>query len=447
MMKKEAISLSDHFSYGRLIRFTIPSIITMIFVSIYSVVDGFFVSNFVGTTPFAALNLIMPFVMIFSAVGFMLGSGGSALVAVKLGMGEKKAANEIFSLIIYTSLFLGLVFLALGELATPTVARLLGATDEMLPYCVIYARICLIGIPAFMLQNTFQTFLITAEKPKLGLAVTIMAGVTNMVLDALFMGIFGWGLWSAALATIIGQFIGGIVPMLYFLRPNSSRLRLGRTHAMKDVLFKATTNGSSEFLSNISMSVINMIYNFQLMRFVGENGVSAFGVIMYTNFVFVATFIGYSMGASPISGYNLGAGNFEELKNVFRKSLKMIGTAGIVMTVLAVSFAGPLASIFASHNAELLALATGAIRIYSLSFLFMGFNIFGSAFFTAMNNGFISAMISFLRTLVFQVIALLGLPLILGVNGIWSAVVFAEICALIVTIGCFIKNRKRYHYA
>jgi putative MATE family efflux protein len=444
---KKAIELSDHFTYGRLIRFTIPSIITMIFVSIYSVVDGFFVSNFVGTTPFAALNLIMPFVMIFAAVGFMLGSGGSALAAVKLGMGEKEHANEIFSLIVYTALTLGIIFCILGELATPTVAKLLGASDEMLPYCVIYARVCLLGIPAFMLQNTFQTFLITAEKPKFGLATTIMAGVSNMVLDALFMGVFGWGLWSAALATIIGQYIGGMVPLFYFLRPNSSKLRLGKTHIMGEVLLKSVTNGSSEFLSNISMSVVNMLYNFQLMRLVGENGVSAFGVIMYTNFVFLASFLGYSMGASPIAGYNLGAGNFEELKNIFHKSLKIISIAGIVMTALAVSLAHPLAYIFASSDGELLKMSTTAIRIYSLSFLFMGYNIFGSSFFTAMNNGFISALISFLRTLVFQVIALLFLPMIIGINGVWSAVVFAEICALFVTISCFIRNKNRYHYA
>ncbi|MCC6095192.1 MAG: MATE family efflux transporter [Eubacterium sp.] len=441
------IQLSDHFTYGRLIRFTLPSILMMIFTSIYGVVDGFFVSNFVGSTPFAALNLIMPFIMLFSAIGFMFGAGGSALTALTLGTGKQKKANEIFSLVLYTLILLASLCAVVGFVSAPKVAQLLGATREMLPYCVIYARVSMLGLPAFMLQNCFQTFLITAERPRMGLLVTVLAGVTNMILDALFMGVFRWGIASAAAATIIGQYIGAVIPLVYFLMPNRSRLRLGGTHFDGKALIKVVTNGSSEFLSNVSMSVVNMLYNWQLMRIAGENGVSAYGIIMYTNFIFVGVFFGYSMGMSPIAGYDLGAQNTSELQNVFKRSIQMIAISSVVMTIAAVSAAGPLASIFAGKSPELFTMTTTAIRLYSLSFLIMGFNIFGSAFFTAMNNGAISALISFLRTLLFQVASVLLLPLLLGINGIWLSIVTAECMAFAVTLFCFIRYKNIYHYA
>ncbi|MGN0361770.1 MAG: MATE family efflux transporter [Bilifractor sp.] len=441
------IQLSDHFTYGRLIRFTLPSILMMIFTSIYGVVDGFFVSNFVGSTPFAALNLIMPFIMLFSAIGFMFGAGGSALTALTLGTGKQKKANEIFSLVLYTLLLLASLCAVVGFVSAPKVAQLLGATREMLPYCVTYARVCMLGLPAFMLQNCFQTFLITAERPRMGLLVTVLAGVTNMILDALFMGVLRWGIGSAAAATIIGQYIGAVIPLVYFLMPNRSRLRLGKTHFDGKALIKVVTNGSSEFLSNVSMSVVNMLYNWQLMRIAGENGVSAYGIIMYTNFIFVGVFFGYSMGMSPIAGYDLGAQNTSELQNVFKRSIQMIAVSGVVMTIAAISAAGPLASIFAGKSPELFNMTTKAIRLYSLSFLIMGFNIFGSAFFTAMNNGAISALISFLRTLLFQVASVLLLPLLLGINGIWLSIVTAECMAFAVTLFCFIRYKNVYHYA
>ncbi len=447
MQSTQKIRLSDHFTYTRLLRFTLSPIMMMIFTSIYGVVDGFFVSNFVGATPFAALNLIMPYIMIFSAVGFMLGSGGSALVAVTLGTGNKKRANEIFSLIIYTVIAVGFVFTIVGNLLVARVALFLGATEELLPYCVLYARINLLGIPAFMLQNAFQTFLITAEKPRLGLRVTLAAGFTNMILDGLFMGVFHWGLGSAAAATIISQCVGGIIPLVYFLRPNSSRLRLGRTHFMGEVLMKSAGNGSSEFLSNISVSVASMMYNFQLMKYIGQNGVAAYGIIMYTNFAFIGMFFGYSMGASPITGYNLGAANYAELKNVYNKSIRIVSVAGFIMTAASILLAHPLAMIFAGYDPDLLQLTTKAIRIYSLAYIFMGINIYGSAFFTSMNNGFISALISVLRTLVFQVAAVLIMPALFGIDGIWSSIIIANILTLIVTVVCFVRYKGVYHYA
>lgn len=447
-MNRTKIQLSDHFTYGRLIRFTIPSMAMMIFTSIYGVVDGFFVSNYVGSTQFAALNLIMPFIMVIAALGTMFGSGGSALVAVKLGMGDSKKANEIFSLIIYTLLVLSSVLAVVGFIATPAVAKALGASDKMLPYCIIYARVNFIGLPVLMLQYAFQTFLITAERPQMGFMVTLFAGITNVILDWLFMGVFRMGLASAAAATVIGETVGGLIPLLYFFSSrNNSLLRLGKTHFDGGALFKAVTNGSSEFLSNVSSSVVNMLYNYQLMRFAGEDGVTAFGIIMYTNFIFIGIFFGYSMGASPIAGYNLGAARYDELKNVFQKSMKMIAIAGVVMTGISVLCAVPLAFIFESRNPELLALSAHAIRIYSFSYLFMGFNIYGSAFFTAMNNGPVSALISFMRTLVFQVLSVLLLPVLFGIDGIWGAVIVAEALSLAITVTCLVRYRNRYHYA
>lgn len=444
---KKMISLSDHFTYGTLIRFTLSSMLVMIFTSIYSVVDGFFVSNYVGSTPFAALNLIFPFIMFFSAVGFMFGAGGGALVALTLGEGNRDKANGIFSFIIYIVLFIGIVFAVIGYIITPIVAVRLGATEAMLPFCIEYARVSFIGLPAFMLQNSFQIFLITAERPQLGLVVTLIAGMTNIVLDALFMGIAGFGLWSAALATIIGQFLGGFIPLFYFFAPNSSKLRLGKPLFDAKALCKTVINGSSEFLSNVSMSVVNMLYNFQLMKYAGESGVSAYGIIMYTNFIFVGIFFGYSMGVAPIAGYNLGAERYEELKNVFKRSIKLISIAGVLMTAVSFLAAGFLAGIFTGSDQALHEMTKNAIIIYSIAYIFIGYNIFASAFFTGLNNGIVSAAISFLRTLVFQVVSVLILPLILGLNGIWGAIVSAELSAFLFTVYCFLHFKGRYHYA
>ncbi len=440
------IQLSDHFTYSKLIRFTLPSIAMMIFTSIYGVVDGFFVSNYVGGTPFAALNLIMPFIMVMSAIGFMFGSGGSALVAYTLGTGDRKRANGIFSLIIYLLIAIGFVLSIVGFVIARPVALALGATDAMVGYCITYARVCAFGLIPFMLQNAFQSFMIVAEKPKLGLYVTIAAGVSNMFLDWLFMGVFGLGIGSAAAASVIGMYVGGVLPLIYFSKKNSSLLKLGK--AIKDYssIAKAALNGSSEFMTNISMSIVNMLYNFQLMKFAGENGVSAYGIIMYTNFIFVGVFLGYAVGVSPVIGYHYGTGAKKELKNVFSKSLKMIAIAAIAMTVFAEVLAKPLAMIFASYDEELLAITTRAIQIYSVSFLIMGFNIFGSALFTALNDGVVSAAISFFRTLLFQIASVLILPLIFGLDGIWFSILCAEMLALMITIFCIFKFRKKYGY-
>ena len=441
------IQLSEHFTYKKLLRFVLPSIVMMIFTSIYGVVDGLFVSNYVGKTAFAAVNLIMPFLMAISALGFMIGTGGSAIVAKTLGEGKKKQANEYFSMLVYLTLIGGIVLSALGILFSPLIARGLGADGALLTNCVLYARITLLSMPAFMLQNVFQSFFVTAEKPKLGLGVIVIAGVTNMVLDFLLVGVFQIGLAGAAFATVTSECIGGLFPILYFARKNSSLLKLGRTHFNGKIFLCACGNGSSELMTNLSSSIVNSLYNIQLMNLAGENGVAAFGTIMYVNFIFIAIFLGYSIGSAPLVSYHYGAGNHDELKNLFQKSLRLIGIWGLMLFILAQLIARPLAAIFVGYDADLFSMTQNGFRIYCIAYLINGFNIYGFSFFTALNNGLISAAISFLRTLVFQLAAVLLLPLLLGINGIWSAVAVAELLTLGLTVTFFVRNRKKYHYA
>lgn len=441
-----SIQLSNHFTYKKLLRFTLPSVVMMIFTSIYGVVDGFFVSNFVGKTPFAAVNFIMPFLMILGSVGFMFGTGGSALIAKTMGEGDHEKAKRLFSLIVYVSAACGIVIAALGFVFIRPIAALLGAKDTMLDDCVTYGRIILLALPAYILQYEFQSFFVTAEKPQLGLIVTVAAGVTNIALDALLVAVFPLGLSGAAAATALSQCVGGIVPLIYFFRPNSGRLRLGRAKYDGKALLKTCTNGSSELMSNISMSVVSMLYNVQLMKYAGEDGVAAYGVLMYVNMIFLAAFIGYSVGTAPVIGYHYGAGNHEELKSLLKKSLTLIGIVSVVMLIAAELLAKPLAMLFVGYDEGLLALTLRGFVIYSFSFLFAGIAVFGSSFFTALNNGLVSALISFLRTLVFQVAAVLIFPLIWEIDGIWISIVAAELMAAVVTSLFLLGKRKKYHY-
>lgn len=440
------IKLSDHFTYGKLLRFTVSSMMMMIFTSIYSVVDGFFVSNFVGKTPFAAVNFIMPVLMILGAVGFMFGTGGGALVAKTMGEGKTEKANEQFSLFVYVSALCGIVLAILGIAFMRQIAGLLGAEGEMLENCVLYGRIILIALPAFMLQMEFQSFFITAEKPQLGLAVTVAAGVTNMVLDVLLVAVFPLGLVGAALATSISQFVGGVIPFFYFLRPNSSLLRLGKTHYDGKALRKACSNGASELMSNISMSLVGMLYNAQLLKYAGENGIAAYGVLMYVSMIFNAVFIGYAIGVAPVVSFHYGAQNQTELKGLLRKSLVIISGFSISMFVFAEVLADPLSHLFVGYDAELLELTCRGFFFFSFAFLFMGIAIYGSSFFTALNDGLTSALISFLRTMVFQVAAVLLLPLIWEIDGVWISIVVAEIMAVVMTGLFLILKRKKYQY-
>jgi len=440
------IKLSDHFTYSKLLRFVFPSIIMMVFTSIYGVVDGLFVSNFAGKTAFASINLVMPFVMILGGIGFMIGTGGTALVSKVLGEGKKEKANEIFTMMIIFTLLLGALLSVIGVISMPWVAKFLGATEEMMADCVIYGRIVTGFTVAFMLQNVFQSFLIAAEKPKLGLLATVLAGITNMALDAIFIIVFKWGVAGAAIATGLSQCVGGIFPLIYFLRKNSSLLRLTKTKLEIKPILNACGNGSSELMSNISSSVVSMIYNFQLMKYVGEDGVSAYGVLMYVQFIFVAIYIGYAIGCAPITGYHFGARNHNELKNMLRKSSFLSAVSGVVLTILAILLSSPLAKIFVGYDKELYELTRHAFRLFAYSFLLAGFNIFTSSFFTALNNGAVSAAISFMRTLIFQTSSVLMLPIFLGVDGIWWAITVAEVFAFILSLTFLFAKRKKYHY-
>ena len=441
------IQLSEHFTYSKLLRFVLPSIIMMIFTSIYGVVDGLFVSNFVGKTAFASVNLMMPMMMGFSALGFMIGTGGSAIVGKTLGEGKKELANEYFSMLIYVTLAGGIVISLLGIALVRPVAILLGADGSLLDNCVLYGRIVFCSMPAFMLQNVFQSYFVTAAKPHIGLAVTVAAGGANIVGDYLFIAVFKWGIEGAALATALSQCIGGLVPMFYFARKNSSLLKLGKPLIDMKLLLDACINGSSELMTNIAMSLANMLYNYQLMKTAGEDGVAAYGVIMYAAYIFAAIYIGFSIGSAPVTSYHYGAQNHGELKNLFATSLKILAAAAVIITLISILMAGRLTKIFVGYDQELYEMTSHGFRLYSLSFLLCGFNIYASSLFTALGNGAVSAAISFLRTLLFQVISVLILPLILGINGIWLAVTAAEVMALAVTVTFLIKYRNRYHYA
>lgn len=446
MTTKKQISIADHFDYKKLIEFTRPSIMTMIFTSIYGIVDGYFVSNYAGAVPFAALNIMMPFLMIIAAIGFMFGSGGTALVAMKLGQQKPKEANEIFSLITYTLIILGTVFSILGYIFTPQAAAVLGVTEELMPYSILYSRINMFGMTAFMLQYMFQSFLITAERPKMGFWITVAAGITNIILDYYLVGVLKTGLAGAAWATVISQIVGGVIPLIYFLMPNKSKLRFGKTRWKPNALFRTCTNGSSEFLSNAASSIVGMLYNHQLLKYIGTNGVAAYGVIMYVNFIFAGIYFGYAMGVSPIIGYHYGANNKDELKNLFTRSLRLLVGTGVILTAIAELTAGILAKIFVGYDEELLAITVRGMRIYDIAFIMMGVNVFGSALFTALNNGKISALLSLVRSVVLEISMILLLPVIFGGQSLWAIVVVVELGSLMLTIAMMVKYRRYYKY-
>ena len=442
------IQLSEHFTYKKIFRFALPSIVMMVFTSIYGVVDGTFVSNFVGKTPFAAVNLVWPFLMILGAFGFMIGTGGSALVAKTLGEDKKEDANRYFTMLITLVIILGLLLTILGLIVIRPLSSALGASGQMLEDCVTYGRTLVIFNTAFMLQSVFQSLFITAEKPRLGLIMTVIAGLTNMVLDALFIAVFKWGLVGAALATGLSQCIGGVLPLIYFMSPkNDTALKFVKTKLEGTVLLKACANGVSELMTTVSSSLVSMLYNFQLMRLAGQNGIAAYGAVMYVEFAFVAVFIGYSIGTAPIVSYHYGAGNNDEVKNVLQKSFKIMSILGITMMVLAQMLASPLAKVFVGYDKELFDMTVHGFRLFSFYFILAGINIYSSSFFTALNNGIISAIISFSRTLGFETLSVIILPIFFKLDGVWMAITVAEICAFVISMSFLISKREKYNYA
>lgn len=441
-----SVQLSEHFTYKKLFRFCLPTIAMMLCTSLYGIVDGYFVSNYVGKTAFAAVNLIIPFLMILACFGFMIGTGGSALVGKTLGEGAKERANRYFTMMVYLTFLLGAALTLIGFLFMRPISYMLGATDAMIEDCVAYGRIMSAFNIAFMLQFLFQSFFVTAEKPMLGFMATVAAGLTNMALDALFIAVFDWGVAGAAWASVIGQCIGGVLPLIYFLRPNGSLLQLKRTGIEVAVLLKACLNGSSELMTNISTSIVGMLYNFQLIKYAGENGIAAYGVVMYTQMIFAAVFLGYTIGTGPVISYHYGAGNHAELKNMLRKSLIIMFGSGSAMLLLARALAPLLSDFFVGYDENLFLMTSNALAIYAFSFVLYGINVFASSFFTALNDGGVSAAIAFLRTLLFQTLAVLILPLALGLDGIWWAITVAEVFALVVSAAFLIVKRKKYHY-
>lgn len=442
------IQLSEHFTYKKIFRFALPSIVMMVFTSIYGVVDGTFVSNFVGKTPFAAVNLVWPFLMILGAFGFMIGTGGSALVAKTLGENKKEDANRYFTMLITLVVILGVLLTIIGLIVLRPLSSALGASGQMLEDCVTYGRTLMIFNTAFMLQSVFQSLFITAEKPRLGLIMTVAAGLTNMVLDALFIAVFKWGLVGAALASGLSQCIGGILPLIYFLSSkNDTPLKFVKTKMEGKVLLKACTNGASELMTTVSSSLVSMLYNFQLMRLAGQNGIAAYGAVMYVEFAFIAVFIGYSIGTAPIVSYHYGSGNNDEVKNMLQKSFKIMSILGITMMVLAQILASPLAKVFVGYDKQLFDMTVHGFRLFSFYFILAGINIYASSFFTALNNGMISAIISFSRTLGFETLAVIILPIFLQLDGVWLAITVAEICAFVISISFLIAKKEKYHYA
>ena len=442
------IQLSEHFTYKKIFRFALPSIVMMVFTSIYGVVDGTFVSNFVGKTPFAAVNLVWPFLMILGAFGFMIGTGGSALVAKTLGENKKEDANRYFTMLITLVVILGILLTIFGLIVVRPLSYALGARGQMLEDCVTYGRTLMIFNTAFMLQSVFQSLFITAEKPRLGLIMTVVAGLTNMVLDALFIAVFKWGLVGAALASGLSQCIGGILPLIYFLSSkNDTPLKFVKTKMEGKVLLKACANGASELMTTVSSSLVSMLYNFQLMRLAGQNGIAAYGAVMYVEFAFIAVFIGYSIGTAPIVSYHYGSENHNEVKNMLQKSFKIMSILGITMMVLAQILASPLAKVFVGYDKQLFDMTVHGFRLFSFYFILAGINIYASSFFTALNNGMISAIISFSRTLGFETLAVIILPIFLQLDGVWLAITVAEICAFVISISFLIAKKEKYHYA
>lgn len=440
------IQLSDNFGYRRLLRFTLPTMLMVVINSVYSIVDGLFVSNFVGKQAFAAVNFIMPVLMLLAAIGTMLGTGGTALIAKILGQGDKKKANQVFSLLTITVIVMGIIFEIFALIFIKDIAISLGASEILAEECAVYSRIIILTLPLYLLQMFFTPILVAAQKPQMGLTLSIIAGCLNIVLDYLLIVVFHLGIEGAALATTISQSVAGLIPLIYFFTPNTSLLRFCKPKFSWSAIIQSSTNGFSELLSSISSSVVGMLYNYQLMRYIGEDGVAAYGVIMYAGFIFVAIFLGYSMGSAPIVSYNYGAENKKELKNVFHKSLHIILVFGLVMAIGSQIISPLLSKFFVGYDYDLYQLTKRAFHIYSISFLLLGFTIYASSFFTALNNGFISALISFVRTLICETAAVIFIPMLLGISGIWLAINFAESVSLIFSFILLKKYKQRYGY-
>lgn len=440
------IQLSDHFDYRRLLRFTIPSMLMMIFTSVYGVVDGLCVSNYIGKEALASVNLVWPFSMFCSSIGMMLGTGGAALIARTLGRGQKERAKGLFSMIVAVAIIASLVITVIGMVFMPEIAVILGADEELLPLCITYGRILTLSLVFFVMQQMFQTLLITAERPQLGFGFMVGAGIVNIVLDILFLMVFHWGIEGAAWATLLSCIVGGLGPLIYFLTPNSSLLRFTRPLWDWRALLKACGNGSSEMVLDLSIPLCTMLYNVQLMKMSGQDGVAAFGVINYVCMIFMGLFIGYLMGMENIVAYHYGAENTQEVQNLRRRSVHLMLGIGLVMCLGAELAAAPLSRFFVGYDGHLTELSTHAFRLYATGFLIMGLNALASSFFTALGNGLVSAIIAFCRTFLFQSVSIFLLPIVLGLDGIWLSLAVGECLCLVVSWWYYRRYKTRYNY-
>lgn len=441
-----SIQIFEHLSYRKIIRFTSPTITMLVLSSIYGVVDGFFVSNFVGKTSFAAVNFIIPFLMILSSMGFMFGTGGGALISKTFGEGDLEKAKQLFSSIVYITIVAGIVFCGLGLICIRPFALKFGAEGQLLEDCVSYGSIVLLALPLQLLQYEFQCLASTSGKPVLGLCTTFVSGGTNIFLDGVFLIALGWGIKGVAAATVVSHVLGGMIPLIYFTFPNKSLLQLGKAKMDGKAFAKICYNGASELVNNISMSVVSMLYNIQLLRYASEDGIAIYGVLMYISIIFDNIYMGYSVGIAPIIGYHYGAQNHKALKELLKKSVVIISSSAVLMYIVSLKMAGPLCAVFLGYDKILLNITIHAFSIFRFAFLFSGYPIFGSAFFTALNNGVISMVISGMRTFLFQSASVILFPLIWGVDGIWLSLIIAEAMSAMLTFLLLVLNRKKYHY-
>ena len=438
------IKLSDHFSCAKLLLFAIPTI-GMIMISItYDVVDGYFVSNYIGKTAFSAVNIIYPFQLLLSMVGYMFGSGGSALIAAELGDGNQQNARLYFTAIIKAAAAIGVVLAVAGVLLLRPVAVMIGATPEILEYGLPYGRTLFLFLPIMILGYTFQSILITAEKPKLGLYISLGNLFSNALLDWLFVAVFKWGMVGAAVATGIGACLNGLVPLIYFARPNSSPLHFCKGRVQVKPLLKACGNGSSEMVNDMSTSLIFVLYNYQLLRMLGEDGVAAYGVTVFVEGIFAAVFYGLAMQATSIVGYHFGAKNYPELKSLLKNGIILNFISGILMFVLAQVSAPLISRIYVGYDETVYRLSVHAMRMYAFAFLLQGFNEYASAYFTGLNNGLVSGILAFTRTFLIQTVMILVLPLLLGTDGLWLAQAATEVFAAVIAIVFFITRKHEY---
>ncbi len=439
-------ALAKKFSLASLLLFAAPNIIMMIVLSMYIIVDGMFVARFIGTTALSAINMFYPAICFEMALGIMIATGGSAIAAKKLGEGKQKEAQNNLSFLMVVEGSFGIVIAVVGNLFTAEIVSFLGASAAQAPLSITYAKIIFSFAPAFFLQTAFQTFFVTAGKPALGLIVTILGGVANILLDYIFMAPLRLGVTGAAIATGIGYCIPAMVGVIFFLKAKTNPFHFVRPRFDGKVLLQACANGSSEMVTNLSNAVTTFLFNFTLLQFYGEDGVASITIILYFQYLFTALYFGYSNGIAPIISYKYGNDDRKQLQALFKNSVLFLIISSIAANVLLHFTISKLLTIFTAENSPVYQITLHGFSIYSMAFMIMGLGIFSSAMFTAFSDGITSAIISFSRTFLFIVGAILLLPAILGERGVWLAVPIAEAFGFLISILYLIGKKQKFHY-